>query len=376
MAGIIQGLLASFASLAALRLYVWGAGTQGQIGNSTVESQSSPVQVGALTDWSQPAGGRYHSAAIKNDNTLWTWGHNQQGQLGLGNFTFRSSPTQVGALTNWAQVSASFSTRVGSGGFTASVKTDGTLWGWGNNSYGQVGVGPSPNSPVQIGAASDWAKVAAGGDGHTIAVKTTGTLWALGRNSMGQLGDNTVVAKSSPVQIGALTSWKQPSAGRFFSVALRDNGSIWSWGNGQAGRLGNNSTVYRSSPVQVGTITTWKEVRCGNYHVLAVRDNNTLWAWGNNLNGQLGTGNAIYRSSAVQVGALTNWAFDSYKFAGGYQHSVAVKTDGTVWAWGLNTDGQLGYRTTLRSSPSQIGSGTNWYRASAGAKHTLATTKN
>jgi alpha-tubulin suppressor-like RCC1 family protein len=156
--------------------------------------------------------------AIKTDGTLWAWGWNRKGQLGInGNvdgFTGQSSPVQVGALTTWAQVSAGSE-------HTAAVKTDGTIWSWGYNGNAELGDNTtiSRSSPVQIGSLTNWAQVSAGSY-HTTSVKTDGTFWAWGSNPNGQLGDGTVAAKSSPVQVGALTSWSNVSAGGRHTLAL------------------------------------------------------------------------------------------------------------------------------------------------------------
>jgi alpha-tubulin suppressor-like RCC1 family protein len=146
---------------------------------------------------------------------MWAWGNNSDGRLGDGTVVNKSSPVQIGGLTNWYQVS-------GGGSHTAAIKTDGTMWTWGRNiTFGQLGDGTvvSRSSPVQIGALTNWSQVSAGFT-HTASVKTDGTLWAWGANSQGQLGIGTIVYKSSPIQVGALTSWLQISAGGFHTVAL------------------------------------------------------------------------------------------------------------------------------------------------------------
>jgi hypothetical protein len=169
-----------------------------------------------LTGWGQVSAGEYHVASVKTDGTLWTWGRNNHGQLGqnIGITTNRSSPVQVGTLTNWALVSAG-------GASTAAVKTDGTLWAWGRNNYGQLGDSTviSRSSPVQIGVLTNWSQVSEGSV-HTASLKSDGTLWMWGRNNQGQLGDNTGSNRSSPIQVGALTNWYEVSVGVTHTVAL------------------------------------------------------------------------------------------------------------------------------------------------------------
>jgi len=187
---------------------------------------------------------------------MWSWGQNSGGQLGQNDTVVRSSPVQIGALTTWYQVSSGDSHCV-------AIKTDGTMWSWGANSEGQLALGDAGgftarSSPVQIGALTTWSKIAAGI--NSVAIKTDGTMWSWGGNFYGGLGINNTANRSSPVQIGALTTWSQIAAGYAFSLAIKTDGTLWSWGSNNAGRLGLNDTYNRSSPVQVGAITSWKSL--------------------------------------------------------------------------------------------------------------------
>jgi alpha-tubulin suppressor-like RCC1 family protein len=352
-------------------LYAWGRNISGQLGDDTTVARSSPVQIGALTNWAQVAVGTQHSISVKTDKTLWAWGINSSGQVGDNTIANKSSPIQVGALTNWEQVSAGSL-------HTAAVKVDGTLWTWGRNNVGQLGDNSVLNrsSPVQIGVLTDWSQVAGGGN-HTAAVKSNGTIWAWGENGDGQVGDNTGgfgIRRSSPVQIGALTNWAQVAGGDDHTAAVKTDGTMWTWGGNSDGQLGQNisTSVFRSSPVQVGALTNWAAVSTGNSHTVSVKTDGTLWTWGRNNFGQIGDSSIIYRSSPVQVGALTNWS----QVGGGHSDVVAaVKTDGTLWTWGQNIYGQLGQSDTIsRSSPVQVGALTNWFQVSC-SFHTLAITK-
>ena len=168
----------------------------------------------ALTNWKQVAYGEYHALAVKTDGTLWSWGQNTDnvgtvwGLLGQGNTTHVSSPVQVGALTNWKQVA-------GGGRHSAAVKTDGTLWTWGQNSYGQLAQGDITHrsSPTQVGSLTNWSSISVG-YGHSVSVKTDGTLWAWGYNYYGQLAQGDITHRSSPTQVGSLTNWSSISGGR------------------------------------------------------------------------------------------------------------------------------------------------------------------
>ena len=260
--------------------------------------------MGALTTWSKVAAGIIGdaNAAIKTDGTLWTWGHNNYGQLGQGNITNLSSPVQVGAGTNWSEIAI--------GNFAVAVKTDGTLYAWGYNGSGNLGVGDTTrlSSPVQIGALTTWSKITIGA-AHCLALKTDGTLWAWGSSFNGQLGQGNTTNYSSPVQVGALTTWSKvgaaPSNG---SAALNTSGQLFTWGRNSEGQLGLGDTTQRNSPVQVGALTNWAKIEGGSNCFAAIKTDGTLWGWGSNNNGQLGQGNTTTPiNSPVQVGALTNW---------------------------------------------------------------------
>jgi len=289
---------------------------------------------------------------------LWGWGVNTYGQLGLGNTTNYSSPKQIGALTDWAVISAG---SAGGSSICAAIKTNGTLWTWGRNLNGGLGLGNTTNysSPKQVGALTVWSKVSTSGE-HCLALTTSGTLWAWGLNNRGQLGLGNTTYRSSPVQVGALTTWRKISTGNRNSFAIKADGTLWAWGFNNWGQLGlNNAGIYYSSPKQVGALTTWAEVNGGNLHTIALKTDGTLWAWGRNTVGQLGINITYYSySSPKQVGALTTWASVNMKEA---DTSAAVRTNGTLWTWGLNSFGQLGIgNTTDYSSPKQVGALTNW----------------
>jgi alpha-tubulin suppressor-like RCC1 family protein len=240
-------------------LWAWGSNDFGQLGQNHTDPRSSPVQVGALTNWSSVKTGGYFCAAIKTNGTLWSWGRAVRGRLGLGNETYISSPVQVGALTNWALVSTGYD-------FCGAVKTDGTLWTWGSGNFGKLGQNNTNyrSSPVQVGALTNWSSVSTGG-AFCVAVKTNNTLWSWGAGFNGRLGQNSTTTLSSPVQIGALTDWASASA-QFtsFCAAIKTNGTLWSWGENSSGQLGQNNITEQSSPVQVGALTSWSSASAGN----------------------------------------------------------------------------------------------------------------
>ena len=358
--------LATQTSTILYNLYGWGVGTGGALGLGNTTTYSSPMQVGSLTVWSSVniSSGSNFSAAIKSDGTLWMWGNNPYGQLGLGNTTNYSSPKQVGALTNWSQIASS-------GPYSSvAIKTDGTLWAWGYNGYGSLGLGNTTNysSPKQVGSLNTWYKLS-GGTTFVLSIKTDGTLWSWGRNDSGQLGLGNITNYSSPMQVGALTTWSNVFSSSGSSYAIKTDGTLWSWGNGLVGALGLGNTTYYSSPMQVGALTNWAKVTTnGANFALAVKTNGTLWGWGYNVNGQLGLNNTTNYSSPKQVGSLTTWA----KTFGGSSYSMAIDTSGKLYAWGNNNVGQLGLsNTTNYSSPKQVGALTTWSSVSLGANQNL-----
>jgi alpha-tubulin suppressor-like RCC1 family protein len=200
---------------------------------------------------------------------LYAWGQNNNGALGLGNLTNYSSPKQVGSLTAWLVITSGYN-------YVVSIKTDGTLWAWGKNNYGQLGTGNITNysSPIQVGALTTWSKVSASKNASnwTMAIKTDGTLWSWGYNSYGGLGLGNITKYSSPKQVGALTNWSQISGAKSgsFVASIKTDGTLWSWGVNNYGQLGSGNIIYYSSPKQVGSLTTWQKVSCGNTHTVAI----------------------------------------------------------------------------------------------------------
>lgn len=347
--------------VASYTLYSWGFNSffDPQLGLGDNVYRSSPTQVGASNAWISNSG----TIGIKTNGTLWAWGGNQDGQLGLnssqpgGEAPGIDSPTQVGSGTNWKTVFSILE----SNPKTAAIKNDGTLWIWGNGFGGGLGLGDvvSKSSPTQLGAGTNWASLSFSRY-HTLALKTDNTLWSWGYNGWGELGLLDRVYRSSPTQIGTGTDWSLISSGNYTSFAIKTNGTLWGWGRNVNGELGINDRISRSSPTQIGSATDWDKVSVSSYNnaVLAVKTDGTLWAWGrNDVSGQLGLNNTIQRSSPTQVGSDTNW--DNI-YTGGAQ-SFAIKTTGTLWAWGTNSNGALGLNDTInRSSPTQVGSATTW----------------
>jgi alpha-tubulin suppressor-like RCC1 family protein len=351
-------------------LFTWGQNDNfAQLGINNNTNRGTPVTTFAGgTNWKQVACGSNHAvAAIKTDGTLWTWGRAQLGQLGNFAVTTRSTPvTTFTGGNNWKQVSIGYA-------HMAAIKTDGSLWTWGFGGYGQLGNFATTNrsTPVTIFAGgNDWKQVVCGGQ-STSAIKTDGSLWTWGRNDGGQLGINQGnVNRSTPVTTFAGgNNWKQIQE---IGMAIKTDGSLWTWGFGGSGRLGNNDTTNRSTPVTTfAGGNTWKQVSANGYHTAAIKTDGSLWIWGNAGSGRLGTNDTTpNRSTPVTTFAGgTNWK----QVACGENQTLAIKTDGSLWAWGLNDAGQLGTNGGTVAVPvTTFGGGNNWKQVSSGLRHSAA----
>ena len=362
-------------------IWAWGCNSYGQFGDNSTVSKSSPVSVvGGFTDWCQVSAGCEHTLGVRTNGTIWAWGAGDSGRLGDNCVSNRSSPVSViGGFTDWSQVAAGFRSSFG-------LRTNGTIWSWGYNGAGNLGDGTTvtKSSPVSvIGGFTDWCQVAASGTSNSVchwalAVRQNGTAWAWGYNSCGQLGNNSTASRSSPVSVvGGFTDWCQVSAGAQHSMGLRQTGQLYAWGNGSNGRLGNNSTATQLQPVAVvGGFTDWCQFNAGGMNSFAIRTNGTLWAWGEASTGALGNNCATYAGSKLSpvsvLGGFTDWC----QVSGGYRFALAVRQNGSAWAWGWNCFGNLGTNnTTSRSSPvSIVGISSNWFQVSGGRQFSAGVT--
>jgi len=336
-------------------LWSWGYNGQGQLSQNDKVPRSSPIQIPG-TQWSSVSGTYSVSiSAIKSDNTLWSWGSGAGGQLGQNDGVFRSSPVQIPG-TQWRYAHG------GNGSFLAT-KTDGTLWSWGYNTYGALGqnipVAASRSSPVQL-PGTNWnlTEISSNRVG-AVALKTDGTLWAWGMNDGGQLGLNDVAHRSSPVQIPGIY-WNSVSHAYKSIHATKTDGTLWGWGKQAYGRLGVGDRVPRSSPVQIPG--TWSSVPTSQSYQGWAFKSQELWALGGyNAGGKFGINDGIPRSSPVQVPGTWGSTYTTAEvFSASYDIGVGVKTNGTAWIWGNNAQGQLGLNDVIqRSSPAQI-PGTSW----------------
>ncbi|MFD2891367.1 T9SS type A sorting domain-containing protein [Flavobacterium chuncheonense] len=311
-------------------LWGWGRADGGQL-ISNVTREYVPKQLGADTDWANVFCGGLNTFAIKNNGTLWASGGNNYGCLGV-NSTIQAFSTfqQIGTDTNWTKVAASAY-------FTIGLKADGTLWGWGQNDYFQLGQGSSSAQqllPLQIGTATDWVDIAVSTDATGFALKSDGTLWGWGFNINALIMPNSSanISVVSPTQVSTVSTWVKMRLGGGHILAQKADGTLWAWGGGE-NPIGQGGIVsYTNTPQSLGT-ETWKDFGAGSGYSVAIKSDGTLWAWGNNPNGQIGDGTTTSTNVPIQIGTDSDWETVQVSLS---SHTMLTKTDGTVWYWGHN----------------------------------------
>ena len=325
-----------------------GVNNDGQLGDGTNADRLAPVQIGSDNNWKILASNGAFSLAIKKEGSLWAWGRNRFRQLGDGTNTDRFAPVQIAG--SWKLVSAGYF-------HTLALKGDNTLWAWGDNRVGQLGDGTTTirTTPTKIGS-DQWTSVSSG-YGHTLGLKTDGTLWAWGFNRVGQLGDGTNTNRTTPTKIGSGNDWQEIHTKSVSSFAIKKDGSLWAWGSNIDGQLGDGTNTDRLAPVQISG--HWKAVSSGGdaddsqgFHTLGIKSGGSLWAWGSDSDGRLGLGAGDQSSNRpIQLGSDTDWV----AVEAGDSYSVAVKSNGEVWAWGGNNFGRLGDGTNInRDTPVKV----------------------
>ncbi|MDQ0059947.1 RCC1 domain-containing protein [Paenibacillus harenae] len=349
-------------------VWAWGNNEYGQLGDGTTIDRYTPVQVQGLDSVVAISAGSGFSMALKSDGTVWAWGGNWNGQRGDSSVPYRNIPVQVTTLSSVVAIASGHYHNL-------AVKSDGTVWAWGWNIHGVLGDGRwnihdaavgegsmnGSSSPVQVQGLGSVVDVAAG-HLHSLALKSDGTVWAWGNNDSGQHGvpggltfndgPYTTTYRHTPVQVQGLDSVSAIAAGYSHSLALNSNGTVWAWGSNSSGQLGDASTTTRYTPVQVTNLGSVTAIAAGSSHTLAVKSDGTVWAWGDNFSGELGDGSTTGSSSPIQVSELDS--VSAIATSDG-SHSLAVKSDRTVWAWGNNYLGQLGDGTTTnRYTPVQV----------------------
>ncbi|HEY5168394.1 MAG TPA: hypothetical protein VIK03_03225 [Thermoleophilia bacterium] len=373
---------------------LWGCGYNynGALGLAPSDQVTTMTRVGSAASWDDVATGTYHTVAVTTPATgdkFAACGANAFGQLGLGYALYRPSPEQIGTAAGWTQVDASLT-------HTAGVRDDHSLWTWGYDISGALGGSGGLNAPARVGFDSDWAAVSCGAytdANYTMALKTSGTLWAFGDNGAGQLGLGDKVARAVPTQVGSDADWAAVAAsdgvgsrGRTddahpdftlddHTLAIKTDGSLWAWGANDYGQLGIGGTAPRLTPTRVDMATDWAAVACGDDYSAGLKTDGTLWVWGRNQFGQLGTTDLVDKDVPTQV--TTGTGLDTFAtFACGAgrdgSHMLAVRTDGALWGWGSNGTGELARGFSyppLIMPPTQLVSGTGWNSVACGSSY-------
>jgi len=328
------------------------------------------------------SGGLNHTAALRDDGTVWVWGDNSKGQFGQNELPGSNTPIKVPEIKDVTAIAAG-------GEFVIALKADGTVWGWGGNYAGQLGNGSLAETslPVQASGLSDIKAIAAGMY-HSLALKSDGTVSAWGLNQYGQLGNGTETDSNLPVKVSQVSGFENIiaiAAGAEHSVALKNDGTVWMWGNNNRGQLGKEGIPLSKEPIPVSGISDVRFIAAGAYHTLAVTNNETVSAWGWNEYKQLGnsTVTADFSSRPETIpglsdikavasgtyhslvlgndGVVRQWGGSDSKpaqvsgladvtgIASGEAHFIALKNDGTIRVWGRNNQGQFGNGTTAEA---------------------------
>ena len=349
-------------------LYFFGWTQQSVTGVLTDAVKDPFFTIDAAADWDDIAVGEDHVLAIK-DGRLYSWGNNGSFKTGLVTSIGRTFiPTQIGSDTNWSSVSAGDN-------HSAAIKTDSTLWTWGAGSSGQLGHGGTSNfsSPTQVGTDTNWTKVSCGSS-WTAAIKG-GQLLTFGSNSVFRTGLNTSTGSTlSPTVANTDTDWTYITAGNLHGLGVKA-GQLWSWGANTNGRTGQGTTSGSTQiPTQVGSDTDWSSCNAGTLHSMAIKTTGTLWGLGSQFNGRLGNGVTTNTNqlTPTQAGTDTDWASvncnGNSTVASSSAYTYAIKTTGSVWATGINSEGQLGQPLSTAESGDflQVGSITNATKVGAG----------
>ena len=347
---ITGGPLQAIAVRADGTVWTWGDNGSGALGDGTTIARRNPVPI-ALSSVRAVSAGWSHTSAVLADATVRSWGVNVSGEVGDGTTTSRWLPTVTTGLSNVVAIDCGYS-------FTLALRATGTVATWGYNGQGQLGDGTEMNrfTPVTVSGLTGVVAVAGGLD-HSLALKTDGTVWAWGDNASGQLGDGTATRRLTPVQVSGLAGVVAIDAGFSSSVALKSDGTVWTWGANGSGQLGDGTVTNRQAPVQMTGVTNAIAVVTRYHATMVLKADNTVWTVGENIEGLLGTPGPN-RSVVAQVTGLPAIAY----LGAGDLNGYVLTADGSAWAWGRNSSGNIGDGTTIvRGTPVQIaGPGLVW----------------
>lgn len=374
---VVLGVLVAVVALLGEGASIAGATPRKVPAASTAESTTESTAE-STADWAQLSSGYYHTCGVRSTGRLYCWGQGNRGQLGTGGNGNTAVPTEVsGAATDWRSVSAGSA-------WTCAIKTNGTLWCWGRDDYGQLGNGPGSADvlvPAQVGSATDWKSVSAGLGETTCGRRANKRIYCWGRDNNGQVGNGPggFANVETPAAVGANADWSAVSTGGYHVCGRRSNGRVYCWGDDLDGTVGDGGTapgVDRSVPTQVaGAHADWTSVSAGLTHTCGRRASGRLYCWGSDINGGLGNGGGTNTSQYAPVevrGGATDWRS---VFAGGYV-SCATKVNGRLYCWGYDAYGQVGTGVADaldNSAPTLVaGAATDWKTATIGNLHVCA----
>lgn len=307
------------------RLYVWGSAAR--LGESVQEEQLAAPLVSSTGGYRSVAAGFGHALAVRDDATLYAWGDNENGQLGLGHALPVVRPAQVAALTNVRAACAGYS-------HSLALTSTGRVWSWGDNRYGQLGLGDNRerNTPQLIAGLQNVESIACN-EYVSMAVDSAGQLFVWGANGKGQLGDGSRQDRSSPIRVGGLPAVEYAVAGVFHAYARGRDGSTWVWGSLSGQGLG---TVTQTTPQRAPALDRFRKISA-MLHGLGLTEEGVVWSWGSGDTKALGEDVASRAVPAPVAGTSRVTAI-----ATGIVSSIALRSDGLILTWGLNGQGQLG----------------------------------
>lgn len=356
--GIAVGLAHNLAWTSDGTLWAWGYNSDGELGDNSTTSRDKPVPVRRAPGMgriAKAAAAGYHSVAVDDEGVVWAWGQNGYGQLG-NNTTMQSNvPVRVLFPVNTPPITAVACGR----NHTLALDENGGVWAWGNNGSGRLGNGnTSPHSSIPVAVTKPLGMgtvvALAASDASSYALDDSGEVWAWGYNGNGQLGIGNFTPQTTPVQVHTSTGLPaivSLAANGSHVLARAANGAVWAWGYNGYGQLGIGSTTQQTRPQPITSgLTSSRFLGTGSDHSLGVANTGDAWAWGDNGTGQLGNNSTTQSTSPTQVFSVSGGLENVLQIAGGDWHSLALKEDGTLWAWGNNSQGRLGVGTTPSQS--------------------------